>query len=126
MDIESKLEEEAETSTDSSGEPLSSRCPERCSAQDELLDIILQLELRKDASTSTLDISRIESHEVVFVLDHASRQESLDYYRIVRSIHAVKHRILQSELPPDTVDCPNLDELIEYVEGLYRAGFHGE
>lgn len=120
-DIESQLEERIDVPADSSNGLFLSGKQEQCAIQDELLGLISQLELRGDASTSTLDISRIEFHEVVFVIEHASRNETLDYYRIARSLHAVKRRILQSELPPDSISCPNLDELIEYAEELYTG-----
>lgn len=94
--------------------------------QNELFEAIGHLKLRDDPSKNSCDISKIELHEVKFVLDHAARTESLDYYKLARAVHQVKHQLLNAEALPDSIESPNLDELIGYIEEQYRSSINDE
>lgn len=88
--------------------------------QEELFFIIENLKLREDPLDQICDISKIELHEVRFVLNHAARSESLDFYKLVRTVHKVKRQLLELDTSPDTIESPNLDELLDYIEKLYQ------
>lgn len=94
--------------------------------QNELFSVIASLKLRQDVPGQTYDISKIELHEVQFVLDHAARIEALDYYKLARAIHGVKRQLLDANVPSDAIESPNLDVLMDYIEECYQRHLEEE
>ena len=79
-----------------------------------------------DGSGQCCDITRLELHEVEFMLKHAERSTNVDYYRIAREVHGVKRRILDLVDTPDLTSSNNLDALMNLVEDKYEASFNGD
>lgn len=95
-------------------------------ASNELLYAIRNLKLTGNADENRYDISKFELHEVKFLFEHAERCGSVDYFSAVREVFGVKHRILDEKIDIDSIESPNLDELMAFVEGKYENSFGGE
>lgn len=94
---------------------------------EQLVECIRNLKLRDvDGSGQCCDITRLELHEVEFMLKHAERSTNVDYYRIAREVHGVKRRILDLVDTPDLTSSNNLDALMNLVEDKYEASFNGD
>jgi hypothetical protein len=93
---------------------------------DQLVCAIRSLRIRDiDGSGRSYDISLLEFHEVEFLFKHAERVSSVDYFNVVRELHAVKRRILNLAENPDVVDSTNIDTLINFAEEKYETSFGG-
>lgn len=91
---------------------------------DQVVDAIRALKLRDaDGSGETCDISQIELHEIEFVIRHAERVGDVDFFKLAREVHAVKHRILEMTDTPDYVNSSNLDSLMKLVEEKYEESY---
>lgn len=101
-------------------------CASENPACNELLYAIRNLKLTGNADENRYDISRFELHEVKFLFEHAERCGCVDYFSAVREVFGVKHRILDEKNDIDSIESPNLDELMAFVEEKYENSFGGE
>lgn len=101
-------------------------CASESPAGNELLCAIRNLKLTGNADENRYDISKFELHEIKFLFEHAERCGSVDYFSAVREVFGVKHRILDEKIDIDSIESPNLDDLMAFVEGKYEKSFGGE
>lgn len=98
---------------------------------EQLVEAIRSLKLKQSGDFEILgqnpvehiDISKLELHEVEFLINHAYRTGDMDFFALVREVHAVKRRILDMTDKPDSVSSVNLDSLMELVESKYSEAF---
>lgn len=105
---------------------MSDDCTSGSTANNELLCAIRNLRLTGNADEKRYDISKFELHEVKFLFEHAERCGSVDYFSAVREVFGAKHRILDEKIDIDSIESPNLDELMIFVEEKYAKSFGGE
>lgn len=101
-------------------------CASESPTSNELLCAIRNLKLTGNADENRYDISKFELHEIKFLFEHAERCGSVDYFSAVREVFGVKHRILDEKIDIDSIESPNLDDLMAFVEGKYEKSFGDE
>lgn len=89
----------------------------------QVVDSIRNLELRDVDGDGEYDISMLELHEVEFAVNHAQRIGGVDFFSLVREVHAVRRRLLYLVDDPDSVVSDNLDRLIDLIEERYEESF---
>lgn len=89
---------------------------------DQIVEMIRDFKIRRKAYD--YDITYIERDELLFVLKHAERAEQLDYFKLIREVHAVLRRILEDdEIDERYIKSENLSAVLNYLIKRYDEVF---